>query len=269
MNDSEAPTFGASEVIEITSKFEADDDAFLIGGQATNFWAWFYQNKEEQLKGKGPFTSIDIDYYGSREVARNVAVALQGELKLPAPGDHTPSTAQIVAQIHGKPLVIDFLNAVLGVQQRELDKGVCVLEVGAEVAGQSTTVLVKVLHPLLCLKSRIVSMVHPAIRRRDIIARAQAEAAVIVLRRFIHDALDEKFGWQDAHSCFRELYRHLRQDQYVKRADAEIGIDPLTILKAFTEDQRIDSRYRNMSLKKMIAKIESRRASRDLRMNPV
>jgi hypothetical protein len=64
------------EVIEITSKFEADDDAFVIGGQATNFWAWFYQDKEPALKLKGPFTSEDIDYFGTQDVARNVAGAL-------------------------------------------------------------------------------------------------------------------------------------------------------------------------------------------------
>jgi hypothetical protein len=74
MTDGERPAFGAAEVITITSKFEADDDAFIIGGQATNFWAWFYQDAApEDLKG--PFTSEDIDYFGSEEVARHVAAA--------------------------------------------------------------------------------------------------------------------------------------------------------------------------------------------------
>jgi hypothetical protein len=36
MTDAERPSFGAAEVIEIASKFEADDEAFIIGGQATN-----------------------------------------------------------------------------------------------------------------------------------------------------------------------------------------------------------------------------------------
>jgi hypothetical protein len=112
MTDAERPAFGASEVIEITSKFEADDDAFIIGGQATNFWAWFYQDQEPDLKLKGPFTSEDIDYFGTQEVARNVAEALGGKLLLPERGDHTASTAQIVAAINGKPLLIDFLGAV-------------------------------------------------------------------------------------------------------------------------------------------------------------
>jgi hypothetical protein len=92
----ERPLFGAAEVIEITSKFEADADAFMIGGQATNFWAWLFQDKEPDLKLKGPFTSEDIDYFGSVDVARNVAAALKGKLLIPVRDDPTPSTAQIV-----------------------------------------------------------------------------------------------------------------------------------------------------------------------------
>ena len=95
MNASERPTFGASEVIEITSKFEAEDEAFIIGGQATNFWAWFYKEREPKLGELGPFTSEDIDYFGSKDVAAHLAEALSGKLLLPKPGDHTPSTAQI------------------------------------------------------------------------------------------------------------------------------------------------------------------------------
>ena len=52
MTEAERPVFGAAEVIEIASKFEAVDDAFIIGGQATNFWAWFYQDKEPDLRLK-------------------------------------------------------------------------------------------------------------------------------------------------------------------------------------------------------------------------
>jgi hypothetical protein len=82
MNASERPMFGASEVIQITSKFEAEDDAFIIGGQATNFWAWFYKEREPRLGELGPFTSEDIDYFGSKDVAAHIAEALGGELLL-------------------------------------------------------------------------------------------------------------------------------------------------------------------------------------------
>lgn len=263
MTDAERPGFGASEVIEITSKFEADDDAFIIGGQATNFWAWFFQDKEPELKLKGPFTSEDIDYFGSPEVARTVAEAIDGKLLLPEKDDHTPSTAQIVATINGKPLVIDFLGAVLGVHDRELRRGVTVLEIAAEVDGHPNTVLIKVLHPVLCLKSRIVSMLHPATRRRDRIARTQAEASVVIVRRYIDDALNEgKEGWREARDCFNLLYWYLRSDTYVKTADADLGIDVLTIIRAFANDERIDQRYREMQLSRMIANIEKRRLRR-------
>jgi hypothetical protein len=266
MSDPDRPAFGASEVIEITSKFEADDNAFLIGGQATNFWAWLYQDKEPALKLKGPFTSEDIDYFGTQDVARNVAAALGGDLFIPEPGDHTPSTAQIVTTINGKPLKIDFLGAVLGVQNYELRRGVSTLEIKADLDGEPTTVLIKVLHPLICLKSRIVSMLHPATRRTDRIARAQAEAAVVILRRFIDDALDDK-EWKDARDCFKQLFRYLKSDQYVKVADVKLGIDPLTVLRAFAEDERIDKRYQENQLKKMIARVEGRRAGRHDRLS--
>jgi hypothetical protein len=113
MTDGERSSFGAAEVIEIASKLEIDDDAFIIGGQATNLWAWFFQDREPELKLKGPLTSEDIDYFGSQEVARTVAAALGGRLLLPVNDDHTPSTAQIITTINGKPLIIDFLGKVL------------------------------------------------------------------------------------------------------------------------------------------------------------
>jgi hypothetical protein len=259
------PKFGAVEVIEIAGKFEADDATFLIGGQATNLWAWFYQEKEQELQVSGPLTSPDIDYFGTQDVARGVAEALGGQISLPEPGDFTPNTAQITTTINGKPLVIDFLGAVLGVQTRELERGVSVIQLTAQVDGSPTNVLIRLLHPLVCLKSRIVNILHPATRRTDRIARAQAEAAIVVLRRFISDALDEPDGWTDVHHCFRQLYHYLRRDEYVKQADLKIGTDPLTILQAFADDPRIDQRYRNMTLKKMIAKIGKRRLSRPVR----
>ena len=261
MIDDERPSFGAAEVIEIASKFEAADDTFIIGGQATNFWAWFFQEKEPELKLKGPFTSQDIDFFGSQAVARSLAQALGGELRLPIYDDHTPSTAQIVTTIGGKPLVIDFLGQVLGIRDRELRRGVSVLEITGEVDGRPETVRVKVLHPVLCLKSRIVSMLHPATRRTGPIARAQAEASLVIVRRYIDDALSDD-EWREARDCLATLYWYLRSDEYVKVADVRLGIDALAIIRAFTEDERIDSRYRESQLKRMVANIERRRAAR-------
>jgi hypothetical protein len=263
MTDGEPPAFGAAEVITITSKFEADDDAFIIGGQATNFGRGSTRMPPQRTSSsRDPFTSKDIDYFGSQEVARHVAAALGGELLLPAKDDHTPSTAQVVTAINGKPLKIDFLGAVLGIRDRELRRGVSVLEVEGDLDGRPATVLIKVLHPVQCLKSRIISMLHPATRRTDRIARTQAEAALVIVRCFINDALDSADGWRDARDCLRTLYPYLRSDEYVKVADVELGIDVVTILRTFAHDERIDARYRVLQLKKMIANIEKRRTCR-------
>jgi hypothetical protein len=247
MTTEERPSFGATEVIEIASKFAADEDAFVIGGQATNFWAWLYEDKELDLKLKGPLTSGDIDYFGSQEVASRIATALGGSLFLPKIDDATPSTALVVTNIHGKRLTIDFLGAVLGIQARELRRGVSVVEVTGEVDGAPTTVAIKVLHPLLCLKSRIINMLHPAMKRRDKVARTQAEAAVTIVRRYIHEALDDQDGFAEARECFATLYWYLRSNEHVKVADVELGIDALGIIRAFVDDERIDPRYRKFS----------------------
>jgi len=65
MSETEESRFGAAEVIQIASKLTLDDAAFVIGGQATNLWAWFYQDKDPALAANQPLTSRDIDYFGS------------------------------------------------------------------------------------------------------------------------------------------------------------------------------------------------------------
>ena len=134
MTDAERPAFGALEVIQLSSKFEQDDATFVIGGQATNLWAWYFQDADDVLRLEGPFTSEDIDYFGTQEVARNLAIALGGTLFIPKPGDITPSTAQVIAYINGKPITIDFLAGVLGVKNRELENGVVALSASAQAA---------------------------------------------------------------------------------------------------------------------------------------
>ena len=112
---------GAAEVILITSKLEKDDTAFIIGGQATNLWAWFYRDRDPTLTTS--LTSQDIDYFGSAESARRFAEAIGGDLLLPEPGSFTPSTALVRAEVNGRVITIDFLNDVLGISLRELGRG--------------------------------------------------------------------------------------------------------------------------------------------------
>lgn len=63
------PRFGAEEVIAIASRLNADDASFVVGGQATNLWAWYYRGRSPELQFDEPLTSLDIDYFGSFRVA--------------------------------------------------------------------------------------------------------------------------------------------------------------------------------------------------------
>jgi hypothetical protein len=75
-NDTEAARFDAAEVIQIASKLTIDDGAFVIGGQATNLWAWLYRDHDAALRSDEPLTSKDLDYFGSFKVAESLAAAL-------------------------------------------------------------------------------------------------------------------------------------------------------------------------------------------------
>ncbi len=256
-DEADPPRFGAAEVIQIASKLTVDDSTFLIGGQATNLWAWYYRDRDPDLQFDQPLTSRDVDYFGSIKAAESLAAALGGKVVKAATLDdmNTPSSAIVVATVNGKPLQIDFLNGVLGVSRRELENGVAVIEAAAEIDGKECRAQIPVLHPILCLKSRIANMVHPMLLRRDAFAWAQLHAAVAIVRVYIADALDAG-DWKEAKSCLAEVFAYIRSDKFGKAAQKELGVDLVEILRRFQDDPRIDERYRQLSLSKMIAQIE-------------
>jgi hypothetical protein len=177
--------------------------------------------------------------------------------------DHmnSPNSAMVRASINGKDLIIDFMNGVLGVKNNELRRGVSVIEVEADVDGKAIVAEIAVLHPILCLKSRVANMLSPLLKRRDNFAWAQLQSAVIVVQRHIDDALG-RGDWNEAHECLSALFRYLRSDEFGKKADKELNTDILDIIRAFQNDDRIDRRYRGFQLKPMIARIEKRRTGR-------
>jgi len=232
-----------------------------VGGQATNFWAWYYQDVEPELKLAGPFTSEDIDYFGTVQVARSLAEATHGRLLIPTMDDQTPSTAIVETTVNGKPIKIDFLNGVLGVKNVELKRGVIDVQVEAESDGKPVQAIIKLMHPVACLKSRVANILHPATRRTDKISKNQLRAAFVVVRRYIDDCLADG-DRKEAQACISALFEYARSDQYGRVLDRELGYDVLEILKPLLADDRFDPRYRKHQIKQMISGIERRRRSR-------
>jgi hypothetical protein len=259
------PRFGAEEVIEIASRLGNDDSTFVVGGQATNLWAWYYRDRSPDLQFDDPLTSVDIDYFGSFRVAQDFAELIGGRVFRPdADTMNSPSTAKVVTEYDGKTLTIDFLNGILGVKPRELETGVYTLIVEADLAGEPRQVEIAVLHPVLCLRSRVANMLHPALLRRDPFAWRQLHAAIAVVSCHIGENLDLD-DWQEAKLCLADLFAYIRSDPMAHQAETELGIDLLAILRGFANDERIEARYRDRQLNGMIARLEARAASRTKR----
>ena len=257
-----------ADVVSIISNLTVDDDAFIVGGQATNLWAWYYRDDAPYLKDEGPFTSVDIDYFGHADVAQKLADALGGRVFRPGPDSmNTPNTAVIEANLNGKSVRIDFLNNVLGVEKKELGNGISSLGVIAEVNGETKPVAVLLMHPISCLKSRIANVMHAATQRRDPTATRQTHAAYHVTRAHIEHALRDG-DHQEAKECFQGIFEYLRRDKLGRRAHLEVPVDPLGILRAFADDPRIDKRYRQKNLGVQITEIERFRTGLEERIAP-
>ncbi|MEO9130463.1 MAG: hypothetical protein ABI240_04575 [Sphingomonas sp.] len=242
-------------VIDIASILGDDERAFIVGGQALNLWAEYYAETTPELEAYRPFTSKDIDYFGQRNVAEKLAKGLGGSVRVPNMDDATFQTAIVDAKISGIDVSIDFLAHVLGIR-RGLEDGVVDLTIPYRLEDREGEIDVRLMHPLHCLQSRVANII--TLKRPDETARRQAEAAPIVLREFISDALRDG-EHKDATDTMRALFAYLRRDYRGRDAHRHITRDPLDVLRHFTADDRLDERYRRLTLEPMVREIEGRR----------
>ncbi|MGB3931792.1 MAG: hypothetical protein WBL20_22845 [Sphingobium sp.] len=170
----------------------------------------------------------------------------------------TPETAVVEATVNGTLIRIDFLGHVLGVRPKELTAGVSEIIVPYDDAGIGGQVAIPVMNPLHCLQSRIANL--NILKRPDDTARRQAAAAPIVLREYISHALDDG-DHREATRTLQGLFRFLSRDPSGRQAHRLAERDPLDVLKIFSDDDRIDVRYRTKILKGAVAKIENQRSA--------
>jgi hypothetical protein len=243
-------------VLDIASHLTLEDGAFLIGGQALNLWAEYY-SKAQELAEYRPYTSKDIDYFGSRAAAQKLADQLGGQVTVPDPDDHTPHTAVVKAEIDGATILIDFLGGVQGVRPKELEKGVVEILLPYTREGVSGRLSLPVMHPLHCLQSRIANLA--VLGRTDSTAQRQAEAAPIIVREYIDEALRDG-DHREATRTLQDLFHFLKRDLTGRKAYRLVNRDPLEIMRVFENDSRIDSRFREKLLKPAIQQIEAKRS---------
>ncbi len=92
----------------------------IVGGHAVNIWAIRY---EPRIGGEfaqfQPFTSKDLDIYGTRELLDALHKKLGGIKHLSAP--RTPVVGKLEVELSGRHRSIDVLHAVRGLSAKDLD----------------------------------------------------------------------------------------------------------------------------------------------------
>lgn len=250
------PTYlDPEDVIAIATVLDLGDEAFIVGGQASNLWAERYATRAPELADHGPFTSVDIDYYGHRAVAEKLADALGGRVSYPKMDNATPNSAVVEVTVNDKLITIDFIHTVLGIKHGHLRKSELIVPARTP---EGTVLIIPVMHPVECLISRVANVLSPGLRRRDPVAIRQVQAAPIVVREFIREALHDG-DTREAHACLQRLYRYLRSNQFGRRAHLDVPVDPLEIIRQFADDPRLDARYRAHNVQSMLRDIEDRR----------
>lgn len=229
-------------LVQSLLRFEDRDSVVLVGGQSVTAWAIFYG--VDVPATSAPYLTQDADFYASRQAADHLAQELGGELRLATMDDIPLNLGTIVfrSPTSGDALLIDILGCVHGLANDEITE----LSIPIEVARGE----IRVLHPLLCLKSRLFNLADiPAKKTPEGIA--QAHVAMQVVSRFLSGIKDQ-----------RQLLRAIRRiaDLAVTRQAVDVfidyGFDPLQLIDAGVIE---NPRFRELSWPAVVREVERKR----------
>lgn len=252
-----------SIIEEIIATLEPGEEPFLVGGQATNFWAERYYDKDPGLAAYSPFNSKDIDFFGSYDAASKLAKTLGGTVRRPAADDHSPQTAVVSAVVQGTEVEIDFLWNVIGPPKDDLASKTVKVDYPLTVDGVAGSVPLRIMHPLHCRQSRASNII--TLGRRDEVSKRQLNAAVLILRAHISEVLEDSSAKNKASSkvtqaILSDLTHYLTKDIVGAQLHNRTATNPIEIIKAFRDDPRLDERFRDNQVQSMIESISTRQA---------
>jgi hypothetical protein len=157
---------------------KATQPAILVGGQSLTFWVDFF--KIPVPKSNTPYLTQDADVLATKHDARIFATELHGTLNIPKPDDHTPNTAIVTYNTpDGRTLFVDFMGTLIGLTNQEIRKTAVEFE-------HPEYGFIRILHPTLVLKSRIVNL-HRLQSKRDTNGIEQARLAVLAAKAFFEN----------------------------------------------------------------------------------
>ncbi|HUF80580.1 MAG TPA: hypothetical protein VMN03_05535 [Burkholderiales bacterium] len=180
------------------------------------------------------FVTSDVDFLGSKAVAKELAERLHAELMLPSADDpvQVNSAMLVLRDARAGTVLVDFLNEVMGVESSKVKQR------AQEVEAFGTTFLV--MHPVDCLASRIANL-QSLPQKRNEFGIAQARLSIEIVRRFIEKVARD--GNVRHALDLSEFVGRLARGRAAAQVSGEFAIDVLAAIpvnalpRAFVEKQ--------------------------------
>ncbi|MAO03334.1 MAG: hypothetical protein CL804_02210 [Citromicrobium sp.] len=146
----------------------------------------------------------------------------------------------------------------MGVDDVKLKKQAIQIRMNVRMAEGTAELHVPIMHPFHCLQSRLANVIQ--LERETDLAYNQLNASPIVLREFLFEQLD---SGQSRHvtGVLQALYDYLSSDIVGRKAHKHMRNDPSAVLDTFQNDERLDERWREKSLRSMRASLKSKRTA--------
>ncbi|VTU36967.1 hypothetical protein [Variovorax sp. PBL-E5] len=228
----------------------------LVGGQAIEAWGLYF--KVLAPSGDVQPLTEDTDWFGKKESAIWLCKQLgrdNTDLQLASPEDPSPNTAVAFhKRPDGRVVLIDFLKSLVGLDPKAIVERAVPVQVGP--------VHLYILHPLLCLESRLANLAHlPAKRNSNGVM--QAQWAINIVAAYLRQ-LVEIAPMREAMTACREVSEaaEYRAGPYCYD---EFNIDPL---QAITREllERIGGLFSTEDWPRRLARIDKQRAKRAARV---
>jgi hypothetical protein len=254
MSKSDERLMTVRDATPLFRKLRNVQDLVLVGGMALNFWADRYARRKSvsrALAANAPFVTKDTDFLGDRDAVEEIANALGGTYRIAAIDDATPSAgivllpARAAARLGWPPRAhqIDVMRVLAGLSEAEVLQTAVTVEIGGAA--------VQVMHPLLCLESRIHGITTR--RRTDEVAIRQARVAVVVAMAWFEECLATT-GDRAALAAAKRI-RAIALSAPGLHVFLEHGVDVLETIPL----DAMPKKYRDLEWPRVVARVQAKR----------
>jgi len=268
-DDEPDPLHLPEELVQEVILTAGNTEAILIGGQALGLWADQLLPPDLIDALGGPVTSKDVDFFGTVDLARDLARVFGGRIEIPD-ADHvnTPEAAIVLYERDGKTVQIDILGCLAGLSNAEVQEGWVDLPYGS---GEDE-VVIRVMAPMEVLRSRISNII--ILRRRDPNAIRQLRLSPYMVEAYIRQQLDRilsvrpeddpdliKGLQRSTQDLIRELIRHGRS-QELDRIYLDLGVDLLAHAMSLADHPAWEPRFAEFQVRRAATEGAERRRTR-------